>query len=1201
MDVLFFLPRVRRKIIKSLSYLVLTLASIVLVVATVLHLFLNHPYGQEWVAKKIQQSLANFEQGEIKVQSIKPTSPRSLRIEGLCFYNSQKELAAEAPTIDLQISLMQLLRAKMPLHLVKIPALELNKEALEKCFHETSTSPSSNFTLPSILLSGDTQAEIHHILIKDKDMTTLWHPLSACSRLVWSPISLRFEVNLIEKQEQANQPQLHLHFYHGLSGVKLELQADQIHALSSFSSLAFLKEIEQSQLQLRTETNSTLQQNLFSSKAPYKFKAVAHHKNFQQSFELEGEGAIDLERLHIEQDLYAIAPGLKAQGEVSWNPLELLCAKATVEIQKDETETHSLPLQTEQMELDFFLNTSNWLGKASINAKSIQWQQIAPAQDLKVHLNWLSPSHIFASSEMSWIKHCFKSEMELHRFGSGNIELESVNIYSDELDIHLASMHEKRWRFKGHVGGSLARDIAQELGFENVFIGSLGIEATLTPETDQKVIEGDFVFRVKEAGFNNLTCRLLEAQAKSEIDFQDLDQSALKNLSVCVKHIRQKGRLLIDEVDGSFWGNPKALFYNVHLKKDEQFEGLDSPFDLQSQGFVDLGLLDLLQETSEDRRQVRIGIDKLTGSWSKLEAKLLDPCVLVLGSNNLQIQGFHLDIGQGLWKGWAHIGDNGIQASSEMHEIPADLLEVFTGRSMKGKASGLVELDLRPHQCQAQVDLRLRKLQVSELKADLPPVDGHLKLDWHRNAIQANAKLFNNTEALTCYINGDLRSPASFQDWRDLKGDVDLSLEGRLGLFSYFFTSEDFDFDGKVYGNLHIKGSGHRPVAKGQLLIHNGSYDHYSIGLTLRDAKAQLTGKGSKILLDYLEASDGADGFASAHGELSLLGSSNSHSFLNFKEFRFFNIPSTSIKANGACEFLHKGKGTKLKGEVDLSEVQVRIPDQLPSPVPQLDAYTVVYETDLLELAKPQKEDFFASKIEFDLIAKIPSATVKGRGLDTIWSGEVHLKGDDEEPLLRGRIDMQSGDFNFADKHFVVKEGYLDFAGNLKAESSIHMIAEMMVDQITLRAILNGPLDKPRLQFRSTPNLSTADFFSYLLFSQPHSNLSGFQALQVAQIALEASGESAGGAFSQLRKNTGIDRLEVSSKEALGTDHDGDLYTVKVGKYLTDGFLIGVSKNMSAEGTQITFELDLTKHLSLITEIGYLTSSSINLMWKKEY
>jgi translocation and assembly module TamB len=487
------------------------------------------------------------------------------------------------------------------------------------------------------------------------------------------------------------------------------------------------------------------------------------------------------------------------------------------------------------------------------------------------------------------------------------------------------------------------------------------------------------------------------------------------------------------------------------------------------------------------------------------------------------------------------------------------------------------------------------------LHASLPPVDGHLQIDWHQDQLQCSARLFNLADLLSCKISGYMQSPDSFSQWKEAKGDLDGLLEGRLGLFSYLFTSEDFDFDGQVNGKLHIKGSGKRPMTKGLITIDKGSYDHYPIGLTLRNVQVQLSGKGTKIHLDHLKASDGTGGFASAYGDLSLLGATSSQSFLTFKNFRFLHIPLVTAAASGQSQFLHKGKGAQLKGEIELSQAQIRLPDQLPSPVPQLDAYNVVYEIDTPLNPKIKTEELFTGKVEFDLMVQIPKAQVLGRGLDTHWKGNLHLKGSDEDPLLKGHIDLETGEFAFSSKKFAVKEGYLDFAGNPLQESTIHMIAEMMVDQVTLRAILNGPLAKPRLQFRSTPNLSMADFFSYLLFSQPQNSLSGFQAIQVAQLALDASGDGSVGFFSQIRKNAGIDRLEVGSRDDMSSDHDGDLYTIKVGKYLSEGLLVGVSKDVSAEGTQITFELDLTKHLSLITEIGYLTSSSVNLMWKKEY
>ena len=270
----------------------------------------------------------------------------------------------------------------------------------------------------------------------------------------------------------------------------------------------------------------------------------------------------------------------------------------------------------------------------------------------------------------------------------------------------------------------------------------------------------------------------------------------------------------------------------------------------------------------------------------------------------------------------------------------------------------------------------------------------------------------------------------------------------------------------------------------------------------------------------------------------------------------------------------------------------------------------------------PENETDFSLLLDLNL--NLPAGSrLSGRGLDSSWQGDLALGGSLHQPQLHGGLNLTDGNLTLGGKRFTVQEGKLHFHGDPKKETRIHIVSEFPLQTVTIRAILQGPLSAPKLDFQSTPFMSLPDIFSQLLFRKSKEALTSLQALQVAQLVLETRGESPDlDLISKLRQTSGIDVINVGSsklsnrsKNTLTRDESGaensgspsqdpslTSYTIKVGKYITPNLLLALTRDVSTQQTTLDMEIDLTRHLSLIAEYDTVyRDGHLNLMWTKDY
>jgi len=191
-------------------------------------------------------------------------------------------------------------------------------------------------------------------------------------------------------------------------------------------------------------------------------------------------------------------------------------------------------------------------------------------------------------------------------------------------------------------------------------------------------------------------------------------------------------------------------------------------------------------------------------------------------------------------------------------------------------------------------------------------------------------------------------------------------------------------------------------------------------------------------------------------------------------------------------------------------------------------------------------------------------------------------------PKITGRVNVIDGEYDFADKRFMIKEGAIAFRGQEGSNPllDLHVNYEEIEDVI-IKIAIGGDKNRPKLTFSSEPMMSKKDIFSYMLFGMSASETDG-----AATSANKAAEKIFGRAIAKdLARELNLDRLDMNRNTLGGID-------IKAGKKINRKSII-YYQNRSNESS-ILYEKKLSDKWSIETEVGK-QGQGVELFYRRGY
>ncbi|MEO0963335.1 MAG: translocation/assembly module TamB domain-containing protein, partial [Pseudomonadota bacterium] len=278
-------------------------------------------------------------------------------------------------------------------------------------------------------------------------------------------------------------------------------------------------------------------------------------------------------------------------------------------------------------------------------------------------------------------------------------------------------------------------------------------------------------------------------------------------------------------------------------------------------------------------------------------------------------------------------------------------------------------------------------------------------------------------------------------------------------------------------------------------------------------------------------------------------------------------------------------------GDITVERLEARIPDQLASDVETIDVTRVSADGEPIDPESDQDASNDEAPIELALNVSVPnSAFVRGRGLESEWSGRLAVAGAVTTPELRGGFQVERGTFDFLGQTFDLSGGRIEFTGGQDIDPYLDVKAVYEDDDFTAIVSLTGLSSDPTLVVTSQPLLPQEEILARVLFGTSTGQLSAIQAVQLADAAATLSGASSGsGVLDTMRRALGVDVLSVGD--------DG----VEVGSYVRDGVYVGVSQGLEAGSGEVSVEVELTDEVSIESGVGTTGDTGVGVTWERDY
>jgi translocation and assembly module TamB len=178
---------------------------------------------------------------------------------------------------------------------------------------------------------------------------------------------------------------------------------------------------------------------------------------------------------------------------------------------------------------------------------------------------------------------------------------------------------------------------------------------------------------------------------------------------------------------------------------------------------------------------------------------------------------------------------------------------------------------------------------------------------------------------------------------------------------------------------------------------------------------------------------------------------------------------------------------------------------------------------------------------DLDLTIKMPGAVfIRGRGIDSEWSGDVVATGSWAKPELRGDLNLVRGEISFAGQVFVLSAGTIVFEPGREISPLIDLSASHEGKDITALMKVTGSPAAPVIDLTSRPELPEEEVLARVMFGKSVSRLSSAQGVRLATVirALSRGETISEDEFGVGRTLLGIDVLAEERKRREGGEGD---------------------------------------------------------------
>lgn len=578
------------------------------------------------------------------------------------------------------------------------------------------------------------------------------------------------------------------------------------------------------------------------------------------------------------------------------------------------------------------------------------------------------------------------------------------------------------------------------------------------------------------------------------------------------------------------------------------------------------------------------------GSVREIDFTTRSPAVVALSGDG-KVARVDLAVGGGVLTGE-------LRQDSRAAIIEANLTSVELGSiapDVRGRVTGRLSLRGSGDDLSGSANVSLEDLRSIDAPRGLS-VDGTLNAMLVDNTLRIQARA---TDENAVQASADLSLPVeasaaplrlAIARTRPMEGTV--NIQGQIQPIWDLFLGGDRSLSGQMTANATLGGTLAEPRIKGRLDLQQGAFRDNAVGLRLEGVTLNSRFDDTTALIETFSANDGSGGQVSGEGRIGLRQGSGSSFQLLLRRFRIIDNDIAEARASGPLTVIRGEDGNiRLAGQIDIDDARIEANPPGSNGIVRMDVVEInrpggdVPEADQNRPRGPQ--------IGMDIAIRSPGGDVRvvGRGLNVEMGVNARVTGTIARPILSGTARVVRGDYDFAGKRFVFDDTGSVTLSTQPDQIRLNLSATREDPALTATIRVTGTAARPEIALTSTPALPQDEILSQVLFGRSASQLSPFEAAQLAAGVAALAGGGGFDVIGNLRELAGLDRLSFGG--------EASSLTVAGGRYITDDVYLEIIGG-GEDGAEVNVEWQVRRNLTVSSKFGGQGDASLSIRWRRQ-
>ena len=183
----------------------------------------------------------------------------------------------------------------------------------------------------------------------------------------------------------------------------------------------------------------------------------------------------------------------------------------------------------------------------------------------------------------------------------------------------------------------------------------------------------------------------------------------------------------------------------------------------------------------------------------------------------------------------------------------------------------------------------------------------------------------------------------------------------------------------------------------------------------------------------------------------------------------------------------------------------------------------------------------------------------------------MQVKGTAANPVVMGRVNLNSGDIILNGNRFVLNGGTIQFVNPSETRPVINLTLTTTIQQYNINLRFDGPVEQLRTQYSSDPSLPSADIINLLAFGQGHPGSERREPLpprRIRRLRPWSRRKSPRQVSSRVSKIAGISQLSINPVLAGSSSQGPPGANITIQQRVTGNLFVTFSTNVASTQSQ---------------------------------